>query len=51
MAAIEDRAVVCVDVAALDDAALDDDLDAVLAVPAWFAFARFAFARFEAVRV
>jgi hypothetical protein len=46
LAAVEDRAVVCVDVAALDDAALDDDVDAVLAAFAWFTFARF-----EAVRV
>ena len=41
MAAGEDRAVVCVDVAALDDAALDDDVDAVLAAFAWFTLARF----------
>jgi hypothetical protein len=46
LAAVEDRAVVCVEVAALDDAALDDDVDAVLAAFAWFTFARF-----EAVRV
>jgi hypothetical protein len=47
LAAVEDRAFACAVVAGFDG----DDLDAVLAVPAWFAFARFAFARFEAVRV
>jgi hypothetical protein len=36
LAAVEGRAVVCVDVAALDD-----DVDAVLAAFAWFTFARF----------
>ena len=46
------RAVACADVAALDDAAFDeDDVDAVLAAFAWFTLARFPFARFEAVRV
>jgi len=50
--AVVDRAVVCAVIAGLDD----DDLDAVLAVVAWFAFAWFAFAwfafaRFDAVRV
>lgn len=47
MAAVVDRAVACVDGAALDD----DDVDAVLAAFAWFTLARFAFARFEAVPV
>lgn len=41
------RAFACAVVAGRDD----DDLDAVLAAFAWFAFVRFAFARFEAVRV
>ena len=45
--AVVDRAVECAFAAGLDD----DDLDAVLAVFAWFTFARFPFARFEAVRV
>ena len=40
--AVVGRAVACAVVAGLDD----DDLDAVLAVVAWFAFVRF-----EAVRV
>ena len=39
------RALACADVAALDDAALDDDdVDAVLPAFAWFTFARFALA-------